>query len=50
MITAKQKFIQFYKREGRYPTLEEWKEWGFTRQYYYQIRNQVSDLISKGGI
>lgn len=41
MITAKQRWIQFEKKNGRPPTLDEWEDWGYHRRYYYQVRKQV---------
>lgn len=42
MITAKQKFEKFLQIEGRHPTIEEWKSWGYTREYYYKVKKQIT--------
>lgn len=47
MITAKEKFKKFFELNLRYPTVEEWKNWGYTREYYYKVRKQVERSDSK---
>lgn len=32
-------FVEFVKANDRYPTLEEFKQWGYSRATYYRCKN-----------
>lgn len=53
--TAIQIFIEFWRKENREPTLEEFNsEWNGGKRYYYQVRarfhEEFDELIMRGEI
>lgn len=41
MITAKERFQEFEKKNGRQPTKEEFEEWGYHRRYWYEVKKKI---------
>lgn len=38
-MTARQRVYNYFCREGKYPSLETWLDWGYNRCYYYEVKN-----------
>lgn len=47
MITAKERWIQFEKKYGRPPEIEEFEEWGYHKRYWYEVRKKIEKEIEK---
>ena len=39
-MTAKQRVYKYFVEFREYPSLETWKDWGYNRQYYYEVKKK----------